>query len=86
MEKVSISKVLKNKEPSKSIGMIDVANKHLYVPYVSKKGTPVIDIVECDYIDKTENGYKCTVIVVSEDGSHFVNTYFAYVLTERSSK
>lgn len=82
MEKVYISKVLKGKEPIHSIGMLDVSSKHLYIPCVSKKGLAFIDVVECDYVDKIDNGYKCTVIVVTPEGNHYVNTYFARNLTK----
>lgn len=78
MEKVYITKVLKGKEPIHAIGMVDIEGKKLYVPFVSKKkDLPIIDIVDIDYINKVEDGYRCEEVVVTEEGRHFINVYFA---------
>ena len=79
MEKVYITQVLKGKEPTHAIGMIDTDNKKLYVPYVSKKGTPVIDVVDIDYLTKVEDGYCCECITIVDD-RHFMNVYYANTL------
>lgn len=81
MKKVYITKVLKGKEPIHSIGFIDTEAKKLYVPFVSKKGMSIIDTVDIDYLSKTEDdGYRCEQVIVTEDGKHFVNVYFANLL------
>ena len=82
MEKVYITKVLKGKEPTHAIGMLDTDSKKLYVPFVSKKGTPMIDIVDIDYLSKVDGGYCCEVIVITEDDRHFVNVYYANTLNK----
>ena len=79
MEKVYITKVLKGQNPLHAIGMIDTEAKKLYVPYVSKKGTPVIDIVDIDYLTKVDDGYRCEVITIVDD-RHYMNVYFANTL------
>lgn len=84
MEKVYITKVLKGKEPVHSIGMIDTAAKKLYVPFVSKKGTPMIDIVDVDYLNKTKDGYCCEVVYIDDNDRHFINVYYATKLNKES--
>ena len=79
MEKVYITKVLKGKNPINAIGMIDTDAKKLYVPYVSKKGTPVIDVVDVDYLTSVDGGYRCEVIVIVDD-RHYMNVYYANTL------
>lgn len=79
MEKVYITKVLKGKDSQHAIGMIDTEAKKLYVPYISKKGTPVIDVVDIDYLTKLDDGYRCEVIVIIDD-RHYMNVYFANTL------
>ena len=83
MEKVFISKVLKGKDPQNAVGMIDTEAKKLYVPFVSKKGTPMIDIIDVDYLSKTENGYRCEVVRIDENDRHFINVYFANKFTKK---
>lgn len=83
MEKVFISKVLKGKDPQNAVGMIDTEAKKLYVPFVSKKGTPMIDIIDVDYLSKTENGYRCEVVYIDENDRHFINVYFANKFTKK---
>lgn len=82
MEKVYITKVLKGKEPTHAIGMLDTACKKLYVPFVSKKGTPMIEIVDIDYLTKVEGGYRCEAVVITEDDKHFINVYYANLLNK----
>jgi hypothetical protein len=84
MEKVFITKVLKGKEPAKSVGFIDTAAKKLYVPFLSKKGMPLIDVVDIDYLNKVENGYRCETIVYDDEDRHFVNVYYATKLNKES--
>lgn len=84
MEKVFISKVLKGKEPAKSIGMIDTVANKLYIPFVSKKGISVIDIVDVDYIKEIENGYRCEEIVYDKEDRHFINVYYVTKLNKES--
>lgn len=83
MEKVYITKVLKGQEPTHSIGLLDTAAKKLYIPFVSKKGLSVIDIVDIDYLTKVKDGYCCEVIVITQDGKHFMNTYYANLLKDK---
>jgi hypothetical protein len=82
MEKVYITKVLKGKEPTHSIGMLDTAAKKLYIPFVSKKGLPIIDVVDVDYLTAIEDGYRCEVIVVDVNGNHYMNVYYANLLNK----
>lgn len=74
MEKVFITKVLKE-ETQKSIGLLDTEAKKLYVPFLTKKGTPMIDIVDYDYLTKAKDGYCIEEVVMVED-RHFVNVYY----------
>ena len=76
MEKVFITKVLANKETIKSIGLLDKEAKKLLVPFVSKKGTPMISVVDYDYCTKTDNGYCLEVVTITDEDRHFVNVYY----------
>ena len=86
MEKVFISKVLKGKEPAKSIGMIDTVANKLYVPFISKKGICIIDSIDIDYIEDIENGYKIKEIGYTKEGNPFINVYYVTKIKESEVK
>lgn len=77
MEKVFITKVLKGKDPQKSIGMLDTEAKKLYVPFLTKKGMPMIEVVDYDYLTKTKDGYCLEVVIITDEDRHFINVYYA---------
>ena len=87
MVKVHISlKSRKGDTLISAVGFIDTEKKAMYIPKVSKKGMPYIELVICEDLRTTDYGYIVNNVVVGNDDRMYVNTYYLTDYTKQKAK